>query len=297
MKGLPMTLKTGALALGVALLSVLPVAAQTALTTTTLSTAITTPSTTTPAPAAPVALASTTGLTAGSSWIFIDAELMQVRSVPSSTTLTVQRGAGSTVPTPHAVNTLVYLLPSAQAFTTVDYTAGSCVPSAQRYLPVVNIRNGNIWNCVPTFQTGQAATTANAWRWAAYNPVPIMEAKPRTVTTGAAYTILPTDYIVALITNGAVGTAVTVKSYTLPVPSTVLGKMVIISDEAGIISATTSIVLVGTINGTSSLNATVVQMKTAFQNVGLYAGSDSWFILWCTQGGIGTVIGVQAACR
>lgn len=255
--------------------------AQTSLNTTTLTTAITDNLTTR------ITLGSTTGATANTTGMFVDGEFMIIRSVPSSTVVTVQRGwAGTGIGTgplasTHAANSFVYI-GALNAFTTVD-PSGRCVAANQPYLPVINVKNGNVWNCV--------ATTSGAL-WQAWNATPLEPSFPRTVVAGVAYTILPTDTAIAYSTNA---TSVATKSFTLPSHQGLAGKIIIIKDESGGLSATTSIVLVGTIDGTNSGTATVIQMKTAFQSVGLMAGSGGWFTLWCT--GAGTATNALANCR
>lgn len=118
------------------------VSAQTATTTTTLSSALTTGAGRT------VVVASATGV-AAQSLLFIDGELMTVQSV-SSTTAQVARGAGGTAAVPHAANAIVYVATQAQApyvFLQADKPQGACTSTNEQFLPQVNSRNGNIWDC------------------------------------------------------------------------------------------------------------------------------------------------------
>ena len=257
------------------------------LATTTVTIAIVAPTAGQP-PSPNLTVASNAGITAAPpTFVYIDRELMQVTAISGTTLVTVRRGQGGTTPQAHLINSIVYI-GTAQNFTTVDYV-GACVPTNQ-VLPQINVSNGNIFNCSPSGATSAGTTntmTLASNTWQAWNIAPVMENKPRSVTVGAAYTILPTDYIVALTTNGFGAAGVTVKSYTLPNANAVgFGKMLIINDESGVLSATTSIVLIGTINGTNSSVATVIQMKTPFMSVGLYSGSNGWFTLWCTGAGV-----------
>ena len=269
--------------------------AQTSLTTTTFSAAVADSTVTS------VTVASATGITAsgtGATLVFLyaDGELMAVRTV-NGTVIGVQRGANGTRAVPHVANALVYVVPPAAA-TTVDY-AGTCVAASQVYLPIINIRNGVLWNCSPVNGADTAAqTTATAaiaqWQGFAYTPV--AERSARVSITTQAYTILPTDYIVALTTSSLGGVAI--RSFTLPSHVGLAGKMLIIKDESGAITSTTNIVLVGTIDGTHSSSINVIQMKTAFMSVGLYAGSGGWFTLWCNGGGnLQAGGGASAGCR
>lgn len=114
-----------------------PAAAQTALNETTLSATITASQST-------LVVASATGFSAGKV-IYIEREAMRVSAV-SSTTITVVRGFGPTVPTAHAVSAVVYAGDSA-AFTPGPGKAGSCTATAERYLPVINTQNGAVYDC------------------------------------------------------------------------------------------------------------------------------------------------------
>lgn len=251
-----------------------PAFAQTALNFTTFSAAITDPAGRT------ATVASTTGIvaptTSAVTYLYADGELMQVLSVNTTTKLVgIIRGVGGTRAVTHPANGFVYVT-TPDAVITYDPT-GNCTPSANTSLPLLNVRNGNIWHC-------QTTTSGSAWM--GFNTGPMMEIKPRTVVAGTAYTILPTDYIIALSTTltGSGGVGVAVKSFTLPSHVGLAGKQIVIKDESGGIGATTKIILVGTIDGTNSASATVVQLVTPFGAVGLEAGSGGWFTIWCHGG-------------
>lgn len=126
-------------------LFVSPVTAQTHLTSTTNSTTMTQTSTT-------VTLASVTGVAAGGA-LYIDRELMGVRSV-SGSVVTVQRGLAGTVANAHGVTRTVIIIPAAAVplvTTSVDPVGtagvGTCSPTDYRYLPIINVTNGNVWTC------------------------------------------------------------------------------------------------------------------------------------------------------
>lgn len=247
-----------------------PASAQTALNFTSFSSAVTDPA------ARAVTLASTTGVSAPTtsavSYVFAAGELMQVTSVNSTTGLVgVIRGVGGTRAVTHASGEFVYVAP---ANSTITYDpAGSCTAANQTYLPVINVRNGNVWNCINS-------------SWQGANLTPMAEVRPRVSIAGTAYTILPTDYLVVLST---ISNSVATKSFTLPSHVGLAGKQILIKDESGGISATTSIIVVGTIDGTNSATATVVQLKTPFGAVLLEAGSGGWFTLSC-HGGNGSQV-------
>lgn len=273
------TIRLALAALVAVFLTAVPLFAQTQLTTTTLTAAVADQNTTS------VSVLAATGISApgtGSTltYLFVDTELMQVRTV-NGTAIGVLRGAGGTTASAHAVNALVYVGPPAN-FTSVDFV-GACTASNFPNLPLINTRNGNVWNC--------ATSVAGAGLWQGYSTQRSQELAPRTAVAGSSlatssYTILPTDYIVVLSSSGtaAGGTAVAVKSFTLPSHLGLAGKQLIIKDESGGIGATTKIVLVGTIDGTNSAVANVVELKTPWGAVTLEAGSGGWFTVSCHGG-------------
>ncbi len=116
---------------------------QTILNNTTLSSAISTSS------GRIVVVGSATGITAGSSYIYVDREAMFVNAV-SGTTLTVQRGASGTVAAPHASSALVFVVPGAAAgvaLLPID-PQGSCTRGNILYLPYINSKTGVISDCI-----------------------------------------------------------------------------------------------------------------------------------------------------
>jgi hypothetical protein len=119
-----------------------PAAAQTALNETTVSTAMT-------ASQNFIVLASATGVDAGDG-IYVDREFMIVAgSYVSGTRVPVIRGVNG-LGGPHAAGVLVYI-GAPLAFINVDRT-GSCVASAETYLPQINVSNGAIWDCSSTVE-------------------------------------------------------------------------------------------------------------------------------------------------
>lgn len=117
-----------------------PALAQTSLNETTLSAAVTSSAQT-------IVLSSATGVADGYG-IYIDREYMTVSaSWTSGTTVPVIRRGQATS---HAAGVPVFIGP-AHAFVTAD-PAGSCVAASQPYLPVINVLNGNIWDCSSTVE-------------------------------------------------------------------------------------------------------------------------------------------------
>jgi hypothetical protein len=119
----------------------LPCLAQATLGNTTLSAAMTTTSN------QAVRVAATTGITAGSTMIFVDKEAMFVNGV-SGTTLTVMRGYGGTAAGTHASGSRVWLGPANYFMSKDKPEGGSCTAGNELVLPIINIANGSRWNCV-----------------------------------------------------------------------------------------------------------------------------------------------------
>lgn len=118
----------------------LPASAQTALNETTLSAAVT-------ATQNFVTVASATGIADGVG-IYVDREYMTVAaSWTSGTTIPVVRSGAATA---HASGVPVFIAP-ALAFTNTD-RSGSCTAANERYLPQINVSNGNIWDCSSTVE-------------------------------------------------------------------------------------------------------------------------------------------------
>lgn len=130
-----------------ALLALVPAApAQTAVTSTTLSSAVTDTSSRT------IVVASASGITVGSTALFIGHEVLFVNAA-SGTILTVQRGYGGTRPQTHASGATVYIGPSSGTNIFIQYAKhGTCTATNELYLPqfIVNIRepwHGSIMDC------------------------------------------------------------------------------------------------------------------------------------------------------
>jgi len=111
---------------------------QATLTQTTLSSAVTTTN------GQIINLTSATGVTAGTTQLFIDGELMDVRAL-SGTIATVVRGSGGTRGATHANGATVYLGPS-NYFSSYD-RVGSCTSSKEVVLPVINVAKARIFDC------------------------------------------------------------------------------------------------------------------------------------------------------
>jgi hypothetical protein len=117
---------------------VMPAAAQTTLTQTTLSSAVSTTAQNL------IAVASASGITATSSFIFVDKELMAVNAV-NGTQLSVTRGYNGTLAQTHNSGATVYA-GNAPLFYNVD-PQGACVAGNQT-VPVISQFTGREWNCI-----------------------------------------------------------------------------------------------------------------------------------------------------
>lgn len=141
--------------------------AQAALSSTTLSAAVTMPPgtgggsniSTTGIPNQYIQVASTTGMIAHKTMIFVDYELMDVIGI-QGTNLLVVRGAEGTRATSHNSGATAYystgtagpfLIPTNASQTSYAFIAydpvGSCLATQQLILPQINIKTGNRWNC------------------------------------------------------------------------------------------------------------------------------------------------------
>ncbi len=93
-----------------------------------------------------VNVSSATGITAGSTLIYVDKEAMRVRSL-SGTRVRVFRAQDGTRQDAHASGAVVYVGPF-NYYSHSDPTAGSpCTSAAELVLPRVVVPTGNVWQC------------------------------------------------------------------------------------------------------------------------------------------------------
>lgn len=152
------------LAMILAVLALAPAAtAQTAMSTTTLSAAVSSGN----CNVVTLTVGSTTGMLASGSQnnintlLYVDTELMQVISVPTSTTVNVQRCKGgiglSMRPRPHVSGATVYFASTSGAYPnsvpgfpndqSTAETYGGCTATTEPVLPKVYIFSGDVFNC------------------------------------------------------------------------------------------------------------------------------------------------------
>ena len=270
--------RLGALILTLVLALVSTSFGQTATTSTYLTNAITSMS---PAPIN-IVLNSATGVAAGTE-LFVDKEAFYVSpSYVSGTTIPVLRGQDSTAITTHLANSVVWVGTNSTSSQVFVYTtpSGSCTRANMLNTPQINVTTGDVIDCVNG-------------NWAAYRAIPqgmhaysyqqISQANGLIANTSAGYTVRSSDYIIALGTTGtgSGGTSKVVNTITLPAANNYQGRVLMIKDESGGLSATTMVQFVGTIDG----NQTSFQMLTSWGGLTLYAGSNSWFTVGCWSTG------------
>lgn len=103
-----------------------------------------------------VKLASTTGVLPGVR-LYVDGELMTVRSLGVSPWVLVLRGQGSTRTQPHASELTVYVGQGNQFY---EKDPVGRPPEAVEVSPWINLRNGNVW-----FAQGDVDPVGRADRW------------------------------------------------------------------------------------------------------------------------------------
>ena len=113
---------------------------QTTTTSTTLSANVTSASDTL------IKVTSATGFTAGSTYAFVDGEYMDVTGV-SGTSISVRRGAASTIPRPHTSGATIYVGPVAVFKSWPSDPDGRCTSTEWEYLPIINVRTASVIRC------------------------------------------------------------------------------------------------------------------------------------------------------
>ena len=112
------------------------------------------------------------------SYIYVDRELMQVKSI-SGTTLYVIRGVASTAAQSHASGALVFVVPAAAVanLSGVDYgmvpavPAGTCIRTNELYLPRIQFTSGIISDCLGgQWYNGDALQTTRNHSKVMYTP-------------------------------------------------------------------------------------------------------------------------------
>jgi len=255
--------------LALAVIFVIPAFGQTIVPFTTLSAAITSAS----SQANTFRLASTSGITAGNTMLYIDGEADFV-NVVTSTTVTVTRGQPTSRVSTHANGALVWYGPPSyfQFATPVGYPSGSCVRATALLLPYIDINNSIISDCV-----------GNVWVAGDNSPPGVTPFRMLSANSGGtAYT--------SLNTNGTATVAGTLNCAELDIPfnklATGLGIMfgttaggsdkhlVALLDAAGNVIATSA--LAGATNSTAS-----TYVNFAFTTKYFVVGPAQYFA--CTQ--------------
>jgi hypothetical protein len=197
---------------------------QTTTVQTALSAAITTSNTNT------ITVVSATGLVASTAsaqtFLYVDAELMQLRTI-SGTTLTVTRGSAGTVASPHQLGSLVMHGPPGTFSPTTGFASGvflqadpkgSCTAASNQYTLVANAQTATIWRCLNGNWSG--IITNNRIAVFPYTPV-----------VNAAYTATLVDTFIEYISVTAT------RILTLPSISGTPGKILIVKNSTAAAAA------------------------------------------------------------
>lgn len=157
------TLRSLSIVLGLLLGLAVSATAQTYNATTTLTTAITDRTCNNRT----ITVASTSGWVAGMQ-AYLDSELLNINSVPSSTTAVVARCTASTPPELHAASSVIFWGPVTmfQIGATDGQSHrlfGRCTVTDYPFLPLIDILTGNVYLC-RAFGTAAPNTSAQ-WTW------------------------------------------------------------------------------------------------------------------------------------
>lgn len=212
--------------------------AQTTTTQTVLASAITTTTATTLVVASATGITASTGIpgtlgTTGQQYVYVDREQMLVRAV-SGTTLTVVRAQGSTSASLHNTGAVVFFGPGGGTWPAGGGNTGSgnvfggpfssvtpfgpCTVTGNTFLPVVNIRNGDVSTCVVVSST-IPGTLGTSGSWQTTSFAQYAYSMPVTNLNDVAYSALLTD---GLINYVGLSTGRTV---TLPAITGFVGKV------------------------------------------------------------------------
>lgn len=188
-------------------------------------------------------VSSATGFTASSGTtdylVYVDRELMRVQAV-SGTTITVQRGLQRTAIAAHLSGALVWVGP-ATSFAQTDPIPGNCTSAAasQQYSPVINVVNGNMWECTSITTAANAisapGTPTTYGIWQLTNFVGAAYSFPYRTVVNAAYTAKYTDVVIEYISMTAGRTV------TLPAVTQIYGKIYIIKHNAATTTLTVAV--------------------------------------------------------
>jgi hypothetical protein len=172
---------------------------QAALSSTTLSSAASVNSTS-------VQVASASGLTAGSTMLYVDREAMFVNSI-SGTVIGVTRGSNGTRATAHISGATVYLGAPNQFSSYPRF--GACTRGNEVVLPVIDVNTGAQYNCFGS--TGRWQVNDNQSRYV-FTMAPQAQPSATSPTAGAAVSLVGQQGGAqsATTSNGAAGAAFTI---------------------------------------------------------------------------------------
>lgn len=225
------TLRSLILGLVIVLALTMPGFAQTSLTTTTLSSAVTSASQTV------LSLTAVTGITGGSSILYLTPglEAMDVVSV-SGTTVTVRRGTQGTRGVPHAANTVVWVANTPNRFVQ-QAPRGACTQSTdQDFAPLIHLPTGDLYNCGPRITLAEAVlgptgTTPVAGYWERVNLGGFLSNLPYVNPPNAAFTATLAHTVIDF------NSATTTRVLTLPSVTGIFGKVLIVKNNSTTVTA------------------------------------------------------------
>ena len=201
---------------------------------------------------------SATGIVAASGTVkptvlYIDGELMTVIEV-NSTSISVLRGQGNTVPRGHRASSVVYI-GKAEWYASTD-PGGTCTAASVWTDPYINTTNGSFWRCNAT----------GVWGINAFDGIHPVS---RVVVDDAAYTAKAYDFYIAY---SAISSA---RAITLPNAALMQGKVITIEDESGSAGSYNLTLAADAINGSTTANCATA----AYGGCRLYSNGTSWFTL------------------
>src|SRR5438094_465726 len=234
---------------------------QTATTQTITSAAMTATQTT-------ITVASSTGFTASSGTqsfnAWVGGAMVQLASqAGSSTTWNGTRGLSPTRGIAHPTASLVFVGPAVATgpFVMQDPFPGtSCTPTSFQYLPLINVRNNTLWNCISTTVSGGAGAAGggNGSRWNGVSLTKNTTTHPVTVIADANYSALLADEFIVF------NKTTTGRTVTLPAITGIEGKTYVISQP---LNTTQTITISGTSaqlfgsNGTTTITMTTTPTR------------------------------------
>lgn len=203
--------------------------------------------------------------------LWFDGEWAKINTVnTTSNQVCVMRGKSPTRAGPHATASIVFYGPAGKTpfvvsapdqnspgVVNLDGQFGSCVSTNYTFLPLINVTNGSIYNCLPTLAQGALGTvgTNSYGKWVVYGFRQWTTGHPVTMVNDAAYTATLADEFIIVerltaartITFPAI-TGIQGKAYVI-INNTENGNLITLAPSASQLMATsTSITLSPSVN-------------------------------------------------